>query len=69
MDTWLLTEGYSTEDNHGSVEDVEEVLCAQLFNIMGRLHEILKERLTKENKCESNGENPIDRIKPVPEGY
>jgi hypothetical protein len=41
IDAWLLTEGYATEDNHGPVE-IEDVLCAQLFNIMGRLHEILK---------------------------
>lgn len=42
MDTWLLTEGYATEDNHGPVE-IEDAICAQLFNLMGRLHEILKE--------------------------
>ncbi len=41
VDTWLLTEGYATEDNHGPVE-LQDALCAQLFNIMGRLHEILK---------------------------
>lgn len=41
MDTWLLTEGYATEDNHGPVE-LEDTICAQLFNLMGRLHEMLK---------------------------
>lgn len=41
MDTWLLTEGYATSDNHGPVE-IEDAICAQLFNLMGRLHEILK---------------------------
>ncbi len=41
FDTWLLTEGYVPEDNHGPV-DLENALCAQLFNLMGRLHEILK---------------------------
>ena len=41
MDTWLLTEGYATEDNHGPVE-IEDAICAQLFNLMGRLHEMLK---------------------------
>jgi len=41
FDAWLLTEGYTTEDNHGSV-DLEDALCAQLFNIQGRLHEVLK---------------------------
>jgi hypothetical protein len=44
MDVWLLTEGYATEDNHGPVE-IEDAICAQLFNLMGRLHEILKEKL------------------------
>lgn len=56
FDAWLLTEGYTAEDNHGPV-DLEDALCAQLFNIQGRLHEILKERL-----------NP-DRTKPMPGGY
>jgi hypothetical protein len=41
FDTWLLTEGYITEDNHGPV-DLEDAICAQLFNLMGRLHEMLK---------------------------
>lgn len=41
LDTWLLTEGYATEDNHGPVE-LEDAICAQLFNLMGRLHEMLK---------------------------
>jgi len=54
FDTWLLTEGYTAEDNHGPVE-IEDVLCAQLFNIMGRLYERLK--------------NKVDRTKPVPGGY
>jgi hypothetical protein len=40
LDTWLLTEGYATEDNHGPVE-IEDAICAQLFNLMGRLHEML----------------------------
>lgn len=44
MDTWLLTEGYDTEDNHGPVE-IEDAICAQLFNLMGRLHEMLKEKI------------------------
>ena len=45
MDTWLLTEGYATEDNHGPVE-LEDAICAQLFNLMGRLHEMLKVKTT-----------------------
>jgi hypothetical protein len=50
FDTWLLTEGYTTEDNHGPV-DLEDALCAQLFNIMGRLHEMLK---VKVDQCEQS---------------
>jgi hypothetical protein len=50
MDNWLLSEGYTTEDNHGPVTDIEDVLCAELFNIMGRLHVIVKDRLIKEDK-------------------
>mgnify|MGYP001561849375 CR=1 FL=1 len=59
MDAWLLTEGYATEDNHGPVE-LEDVLCAQLFNIMGRLHEVLKNKVKKVE--------PVDRNKPIPGG-
>ena len=44
VDTWLLTEGYSAEDNHGPV-DLESVLCAIIFNASGYLHEILKEKI------------------------
>jgi hypothetical protein len=59
LDTWLITEGYLAEDNHGPVE-LEDVICAQLFNLQGRLHEILKAR----GYC-----MPVDRTKPVPGGY
>ena len=58
FDDWLLSEGYATEDNHGPVTDIEDVLCAELFNIQGRLREILKARLTK-----------VDRTAPVEGGY
>ena len=43
FDAWLLTEGYTAEDNHGPV-DLEDALCAELFNIMGRLFEILDKK-------------------------
>ena len=55
MDTWLLTEGYPTEDNHGPVE-IEDAICAQLFNLMGRLHEMLRPGVA-------------DRAAPVEGGY
>ena len=52
MDTWLLAEGYSTEDNHGPVNE-EDALCGEIFNAMGKLHEILKDKVdhTKPNQC------------------
>ena len=53
MDTWLLTEGYTTEDNHGPVTDIEDTLCAEIFNKMGRLKEILEARFKEEMRpCE-----------------
>lgn len=54
-DTWLLTDGYTTEDNHGPVE-IEDAICAQLFNLMGRLHEMLRPGVA-------------DRAAPVEGGY
>src|SRR3990167_8252897 len=38
MDFWLEHEGYKSR------EDIEEALCAILFNIQGYLFEILKEK-------------------------
>lgn len=59
--SWLLFEGYEAFDNHGPVDE-EDALCGRLFNTMGRLHEILKAKLTavKEKR---------DRTKPVDDGY
>jgi len=42
-DVWLLCHGYPSEDNHGPVE-LEDVLCAVMFNSMGMLHELIKEK-------------------------
>ncbi|KKN12804.1 hypothetical protein LCGC14_1012780 [marine sediment metagenome] len=42
---WLLEEGYEVSDNHGPVNE-EDALCGELFNTMGRLHELLKAKLT-----------------------
>jgi len=42
-DVWLLCQGYSAEDNHGPVE-LEDVLCAVMFNSMGMLFELIKEK-------------------------
>ena len=43
MDVWLLCHGFSAGDNHGPV-NLEDVLCAVMFNSMGMLYEILKEK-------------------------
>lgn len=44
MSTWLVHRGWSKED-------IEESLCAEIFNTMGYLHELLKQ---KENKNETD---------------
>jgi len=40
---WLLQQGFDTKDNHGPVT-LEDSLCAVIFNSMGWLFEILKEK-------------------------
>lgn len=40
MDIWLHQRGYSYE----ATEDLETALCATMFNTMGYLHAVLKER-------------------------
>jgi len=40
---WLLSQGIPAEDNHGPV-NIEDTLCAIIFNAMGELHEVLKEK-------------------------
>lgn len=42
-DVWLLTEGFTTTDNHGDVE-MKDALCGLLFNTQGLLFELLKEK-------------------------
>lgn len=44
---WLLEAGYEVSDNHGPVDE-EDALCGELFNAMGKLHEILKKKFKKE---------------------
>lgn len=43
---WLLEHGFPASDNHGSVT-LEDSLCGIIFNSMGRLHELLKEKPTE----------------------
>ena len=56
IDLWLLMQHYSAEDNHGPVI-IENALCAIMFNSMGLLHEILKEKIETINK-------PVDITEP-----
>ena len=44
IDTWLHYEGYGQEAVH---DDIEDILCAELFNTMGFLHEILVKKMNK----------------------
>jgi len=44
LDAWLHHDGYPEE---AVCDDIEDVLCAELFNTMGFLHELLVKRLDK----------------------
>lgn len=54
VDTWLMMQGFSAEDNHGPC-NLEEVLCAVIFNSSGILHELLK----------GKDKNDIERVCPI----
>lgn len=41
---WKLIQGFPASDNYGPVT-LEDSLCGVMFNVMGMLHEILKEKL------------------------
>jgi len=45
---WLIHRGYVAKDNKGSIVDLEDSLCAVIFNSMGYLFEILKEKQSNE---------------------
>jgi hypothetical protein len=47
IDTWLLHEGYLTE---AEIDDIEETLCAEIFNSMGMLREILVKKIRDKSK-------------------
>ncbi len=47
MASWLIEEGYTVMDNHGLVDE-EHALCGELFNVIGKLHEVIKVRLVTE---------------------
>ena len=48
MAAWLLAQGYSAEDNHGSVTLVD-TLCAIIFGASGWLHKLLEKELKENN--------------------
>jgi hypothetical protein len=48
MDAWLILSGFPKK---AVCQDLEEVMCAVMFNAMGLLHEVLKGRYT----CEHSG--------------
>lgn len=45
--TWLIYDGFEAVDEKGNEIDLEESLCAEIFNTMGYLFEILKGKLEK----------------------
>lgn len=52
LDTWLMHRGYKKVTDEGL--DIQDCLCAELFNTLGYLHEVLK----AENSIENNQEVP-----------
>lgn len=42
--THLIHDGFKAHDEKGNEVDLEESLCAELFNTMGYLFEVLKEK-------------------------
>lgn len=42
---WKLHRGYPTVDEKGNPVDIEDAICAEMFNLEGYLHELLKKRL------------------------
>jgi hypothetical protein len=46
MDAWYILRGWATKTD--ADEDIEDLLCAMLFNTMGLLHELIQRRKTDE---------------------
>jgi len=42
VEAWLILDGFEARDEKGNVLDLEKVLCAIMFNVMGLLYERLK---------------------------
>ena len=56
MDIWTIFDGYKAIDFDGAEVDLEDALCADLFNTMGYLHEVLKAKL-EEKKAGNLGKS------------
>ena len=50
-DMWTIHRGFKAYDFENKLVDMEEALCGIMFNTMGYLHEMLKERLKKEKEA------------------
>ena len=50
MDVWMFHRGYTSRN--GVLIDIEESLCALMFNVMGYLYEVLKKRESERNVFE-----------------
>lgn len=48
LSLWLLHRGYEAKDEFNEPQNVQDELCACLFNLMGYLHETLLEELKHE---------------------
>lgn len=55
MHLWKRHRGY----NHEESESIEEDLCAVLFNVMGYLHETIKERRSENRGTDGRGSGAV----------
>jgi hypothetical protein len=47
VQVWKVHRGYQIDGSSRDPQDIEEILCAVIFNAQGMLHEIIKKRLEK----------------------
>ena len=68
VDVWLLSHGFTTSDNHGPVE-LQDAICAVIFNAMGMLHEqLMSHEIGLSGSKPGYGGKP-NRTQPVEGGY
>lgn len=75
MEWWLMHRGYVAKDEKGNVLDLEEVLCAILFNVQGYLFELLERtngstlRVRQERKMPGlpGGSSKYSQVETVPD--